>query len=271
MSPSAIRCEFKPIASRAMSNGQIHDQLGLEPRSDPYVYNSCVDGRSAPNLTSSAAWDPSARRRNVRLPKLSQETMTPRQRALHDKIAGKRGKVGAPYQIWLYSPELCERVEALGAYLRWDSAMAPKYRELSLLLAARFFDAQYSWNAHTDAAIKEGIRPETLQAIAERRPPPFNDEEERIFYTFAMEVLEEHFVKPETFEAARKVFGAQGIVDIIGALGNFSTLAMLLNAFEVDLQPDRPPPYPDIQGYARRNAPTTSLDGRRKEVGVGAD
>ena len=32
--------------------------------------------------------------------------MTPRQRALHDKIAGKRGKVGAPYQIWLYSPEL---------------------------------------------------------------------------------------------------------------------------------------------------------------------
>ena len=64
----------------------------------------------------------------MRLPKLSPETMTPRQRALHDKIAGKRGKVGAPYQIWLYSPELCERVEALGAYLRWESAMAPKYR-----------------------------------------------------------------------------------------------------------------------------------------------
>ena len=138
----------------------------------------------------------------MRLPKLSPETMTPRQRALHDKIAGKRGKVGAPYQIWLYSPELCERVEALGAYLRWDSAMAPKYRELSLLIAARFYDAQYSWNAHVEAAIKEGILPETLQAIAERRSPTFNDEEERIFYTFAMEVLENHFVKRETFDAA---------------------------------------------------------------------
>jgi 4-carboxymuconolactone decarboxylase len=206
----------------------------------------------------------------VRLPKLSPETMTTRQRELHDEIAGKRGKVGAPYQIWLNSPELCERVESLGAYLRWDSAMAPKYRELSLLIAARFFDAQYSWNAHAEAAVKEGIRPETLQAIAERREPDFNDDEERVFYTFAMEVLENHFVRQETFDAARRAFGLQGIVDIIGALGTFSMLAMLLNTFEVDLQPDRPPPYPDIRGYARRNAATAEAGSRAKEVSVGA-
>jgi 4-carboxymuconolactone decarboxylase len=199
----------------------------------------------------------------VRLPTLSPDTMTARQRALHDKIAGKRGKVGAPYQIWLHSPELCERVESLGAYLRWESAMAPKYRELSLLIAARFFDAQYSWNAHTEAAIKAGVRPETLQAIAERRPPPFNDEEERIFFSFAMEMLENHFVRQETFDAARQAFGAQGIVDIVGALGTFSMLAMLLNTFEVDLQPDRPPPYPNIEGYARRGAPAA------KSLGLG--
>ena len=199
----------------------------------------------------------------ARLPRLNPEAMPPRQRAVHDKIAGKRGKVGAPYQVWLYSPELCERVEAVGAYLRWESAIAPKYRELSLLIAARFFDAQYSWNAHTQAAIKEGIRPETLQAIAERRPPAFNDDEERVFYTFAMELLENHFVKQETFDAARNAFGAQGVVDIVGALGTFSMLAMLLNTFEVDLQPDVPPPYPDIRGY-RRVAPASSSSEKAK-------
>jgi 4-carboxymuconolactone decarboxylase len=190
----------------------------------------------------------------VRLPKLDPEKMSPRQREVHDKIAGKRGKVGAPYQVWLNSPELCERVEAVGAYLRWEAAIAPKYRELSLLIAARFFDAQYSWNAHTAAAIKEGIRPETLEAIAERRPPPFNDDEERVFFAFAMEILENHFVRQETFDAARKAFGEQGIVDIVGALGTFSMLAMLLNTFEADLQKDVAPPYPDIRGYARVKA-----------------
>ena len=190
----------------------------------------------------------------MRLPKLTPETMTPRQRELHDKIAGKRGKVGAPYQVWLYSPELCERVEAIGAYLRWDSAIAPKYRELSLLMAARAFDAQYSWNAHVDAAIKEGIRPETLAAIAERRTPLFNDDEERIFFTFATEVLENHFVKQDTFDAARKAFGPREFVDIVGALGSVSMLGMPPNTFEVDLQKDAAPPYPDIRGYARVTA-----------------
>ena len=53
------------------------------------------------------------------------------------------------------------------------------------------------------------------------------------------------------FDAARKAFGPQGIVDIVGALGTFSMLGMLLNTFEVDLQKDAAPPYPDIRGYAR--------------------
>jgi 4-carboxymuconolactone decarboxylase len=67
-------------------------------------------------------------------------------------------------------------------------------------------------------------------------------------------------VKQETFDAALRAFGPQGVVDIVGGIGNFSMLAMLLNTFEVDLQPDRQPPYPDIQGYARR----AGVDSRSK-------
>jgi 4-carboxymuconolactone decarboxylase len=28
-------------------------------------------------------------------------------------------------------------------------------------------------------------------------------------------------------------------------------LAMCLNTFQIDLDPNRPPPYPDIRGFAR--------------------
>jgi 4-carboxymuconolactone decarboxylase len=44
--------------------------------------------------------------------------------------------------------------------------------------------------------------------------------------------------------------GEQGVVDLIGSLGNFSMLAMLLNSCQVDLQP-APPPFPDVRGFAR--------------------
>jgi 4-carboxymuconolactone decarboxylase len=39
-------------------------------------------------------------------------------------------------------------------------------------------------------------------------------------------------------------------VDLIGSLGNFSMLAMLLNACQVDLQAVEPP-FPDVRGYAK--------------------
>jgi 4-carboxymuconolactone decarboxylase len=70
-------------------------------------------------------------------------------------------------------------------------------------------------------------------------------------YRFANEVLLSHFVSDETFAAALARFGDSGLVDLIGALGNFALLAMLLNAFQVDLQPGVQPPFPDIKGFSR--------------------
>jgi len=186
----------------------------------------------------------------MRLPRLKLEDMTTRQRQVHDRIAGKRGKLGGPYQVWLQSPELCDRQEAMTSYCRWECSLPEKLREFALLLASRFWDAQYSWNVHVDPAIKLGISPDIIRAVAEKRTPIFADDEERIFYEFAMEVLAFHFVSRPTFEAARLKFGNQGVVDIVACLGAFVTLAMCLNTFEVDLQQDRPPPYPDIRGFA---------------------
>jgi 4-carboxymuconolactone decarboxylase len=84
----------------------------------------------------------------MRLPVIDPDEMTPRQREVADRIAGRRGAVRGPFHVWLNSPELCDRVESLGAFLRFESSLPLRLRELSLLIAARHFDAQYSWNAH---------------------------------------------------------------------------------------------------------------------------
>jgi 4-carboxymuconolactone decarboxylase len=187
---------------------------------------------------------------HMRLPKLDPAKLDSRQREVHDAIIRKRGKVGAPYRIWLNSPELCEKVEALGAYCRWDCSLPEKLREFSLCLAARHFDAQYSWNEHVGKAIEAGIAPEIMQAVAEKRTPKFKDKAEQAFYDFTTELLRSHFVSESTFTRSREIFGDRGLVDIVGCVGNFSMLAMCLNAFEADLQPGKQP-FPDIRGYAR--------------------
>ena len=45
-------------------------------------------------------------------------------------------------------------------------------------------------------------------------------------------------------------WASRGSFDLIGCLGNFAMLAMLLNTFQVDLQPVEPP-FPDVRGFAR--------------------
>jgi 4-carboxymuconolactone decarboxylase len=205
----------------------------------------------------------------MRLPVIPPQALTERQQEISARIAGRRGAVRGPFQVWIQSPELCDRVEALGAFARFESSLPLRLRELSLLLAARHWDAQYSWNAHVDKAVEAGIPAAAVAAIARRETPEFDDPGDDAFYRFCRELLETHFVADDTFERARAFFGDRGLVDAVGSLGNFSMLGMCLNAFQVDLQPDREPPFPDIRGYARVTGgaaaaePGTGHDGDR--------
>jgi 4-carboxymuconolactone decarboxylase len=188
----------------------------------------------------------------MRLPALTD--LSPRQKEISDRITARRGGTRGPFLVWLRSPELCEKVEALGAYCRFESALDPRVRELSLLIAARHFDAQYSWNAHVGKAAELGVSREALTELAENKAPQFTRRDEQVAYQFSTEILRDHFVRDETFAAAIGEFGEQGLVDLIGSLGNYSMLAMLLNAFQVDLQ-NVEPPYPDVRGHAKVAAP----------------
>ncbi|MFJ2812851.1 carboxymuconolactone decarboxylase family protein [Streptomyces sp. NPDC087294] len=187
----------------------------------------------------------------MRLPVLDEEEMDARQKELAARIAGRRGAVRGPFRVWLHSPEMCERAESLGAFARFDCDLPEHLRELTLLMAARNWDAQYSWNAHVRKAVEAGLPETAVQAIAERREATFDSAADQAFYQFCREVLEEHFVCDPTFTAALGHFGPKGLVDAIGALGNFTMLGMCLNTFQVDLQPDKEPPFPDVRGYAR--------------------
>ncbi|HEX3515547.1 MAG TPA: hypothetical protein VHT26_16260 [Trebonia sp.] len=150
--------------------------------------------------------------------------------------------------------------------------------ELSLLIAARHFDAQYSWNAHHKKAIEVGVSVESIRELASNEVPHFAHADEQLLYGVATQILRDHFVGQETFDAALAEWGEAGLVDIIGCLGNFSMLAMLLNTFQVDLKSGDEPPLPDMRGVAKvdqdlaeggappRRCPVPSLVARCAEV-----
>jgi 4-carboxymuconolactone decarboxylase len=185
----------------------------------------------------------------MRLPKLSSEQYSPRQKEIADRISGKRGKVGGPFACWLYAPELCDRVESLATYARFGNSLSEKLREFTLLIASRYWGAQDSWLAHVDKAIAAGLPPSVIKAVAENRAPEFQATDEKALYEFCKEILEVHFVSDQSYAAAQKAFGNNGVVDIIGCLGVFSMMSMCVNAFQVDLDPTKEPPFADIRNH----------------------
>ena len=187
----------------------------------------------------------------MRLPKLPYEQLTPRQKEVHDKHVARRDRVSGPYNVWIHSPELMEKVSAISNYMRFDCALPVKLREFGILVTARYWDAQYSWNAHVDKAIAAGIPEDVVRDLAAGRKPNFRADDERVYYNFAMEVLENHFVSQKTFNEARGIFGDSALVDLIGSVGYFSMLQMCLNSAEVDLQAERKPPFADVSGYRK--------------------
>jgi 4-carboxymuconolactone decarboxylase len=174
----------------------------------------------------------------MRVEILERDAMTPAQLELYDRIAGKRGAVRGPFNLWLYSPELCDKVEALGRFVRFDSSVAPQFRDLAILVTARHWDSSYMWHSYSRRAAEGGIAEDVISAIAERRTPPFKSSDDQAVYAYAHELLERHKVGAGTFQAAAKIVGKPGLVELTALIGNYSMVAMALNAFEVDLPAD---------------------------------
>ena len=192
----------------------------------------------------------------MRLPDLDLTMLSEAQKALYERIGGKRGQVRGPFLIWLRSPGLCDPVEALGAFLRFETVLPERIRELAILVTARYWDAEYSWAAHSEKAIQAGVDAQAVKDLALNKTPKFTNDDETVFYDFATELLTRHFVSEPNFTKALETFGEEGLVDIIGALGNFSMLAMCLNTFQVALRPGVEAPFADVENFSKVNACT---------------
>ena len=59
-----------------------------------------------------------------RLPDIDPAALDAEQKRIHDEIvSGPRGKVEGPLRVWLTSPGLADRAQALGAFCRYGTSL----------------------------------------------------------------------------------------------------------------------------------------------------
>ena len=170
----------------------------------------------------------------TRMPNLNAGTMSAAQRAVHDRIAsGPRGAVVGPLRVWLSSPELADRAQALGQYVRYDSALSPRLSELAILVTARIWSAGFEWAHHAPLALKAGVAAEAIDLIAQARRPSFPDVDSAAVFDFAVELQRDRQISDATFAAAKAAVGEAAVVDLVGICGYYGLISMTINAFHV--------------------------------------
>jgi len=178
-----------------------------------------------------------------RLPPIPESELSEAQRRVRDRIAsGPRGGVRGPFDALLRSPELADRLQKVGAYVRFESSLPAPLSELAILVTARHWGAQYEWWAHRRLAEKAGLAPAIADAIAEGRRPGALQEDEAAVYDFCRELHETKNVSDAAWNAALARFGERGVIDLIGTCGYYGAVSMVLNAARVPLPEGVAPP-----------------------------
>ena len=169
-----------------------------------------------------------------RLPQFQAATATDEQKTvLEDILSGPRGNLNGPFLGWIFSPELAQHAQRLGAFCRYQTGLPLRLSELAILVTAARWQAQAEWYIHYPIAMQAGVPADVAEAIRIGLEPKFADADDKLIYQFATELYEAKRVSDATYQQAADRFGHTVVVNLVGLLGYYALVAMTLNVFEM--------------------------------------
>lgn len=165
-----------------------------------------------------------------RLPPLDDVILTPEQAAAKAGVLnGPRGVFEGPFVPLLRSPALMQRLEKVGAYLRYETHLSDRVREFAIMFTARLYSQQVEWAIHYPIAAKAGVSEATLAALGQARRPGSMAEDEAVAWEFLHEMDCNKAVSDATYDHAKRLFGEPGVVDLVATAGYYALLGMVMN------------------------------------------
>ena len=162
------------------------------------------------------------------------DKMSPAQRKVaEDIMSGPRGGLRGPFNAWLRSPELADRLQKVGEYIRFNTSLDKRINEMAILMTAQAWGSQYEWYAHAPLALKAGLDPSVVAAIGAGKKPEQMKDDEAIVWEFTTQLRRDHAVDDAIYAKALEKFGEQGIMDLIAVNGYYDVVSMTLNVARV--------------------------------------
>lgn len=173
-------------------------------------------------------------------------TLAPADRAIFERMKAKRAAAGAPfdgpYLALMNHPELTEKIEALGFFLKFEGALPRDLYQFVVLCVARHCAVPFEWVDHVDHAREAGVPEATIAAVlagdAAAFPEPYATAHPVVAAALAWQDV------PATAQAAAIArFGVKGFVELVVLAGFYEMFSSINQGFGVALRPGDAAPF----------------------------
>ena len=154
---------------------------------------------------------------------------------IRDMLTGFAGQLNV-YRVMAHHPELLRAWEPLRAHVVLENALGREKAEVVILRAAFRLGSAYEWAHHMVRARRCGLdagRIVSLRGSVQDMAP-----EDVLLAEAVDELLANARLTPETKKKLTGLLGRKAVLDLMATLGFYSTLAFILNSFEVPLDED---------------------------------
>jgi len=182
-----------------------------------------------------------------RMAPIAEEQWTDEQKAAAEiyKTARKNPPKSGLFMDLLRVPDAMEAVLKMRLYVQYKISFGDKLSQLGMLVALREWNQKQEFGGHAVEAVRYGLNPEIVHAIAEGRYPPNMSDDESLIYAFTTELLRNHNVSDPTYARMVKRFGEKGVVEGITLAALYSIVGMTYNTVREPV-PEGYPPLPDF-------------------------
>ena len=170
-----------------------------------------------------------------RIQEIPPEQLSAEQKSILDDVQRGRGRVPPPFKIWLHSPALATRIEALGTFLVTQSSLSPREVELATVVVARHWRANYVLTAHIRMGREAGIPDVVLEAIKNDATPALSEPRDQAIYDIARGFDQRVNASDGLFERAVKALGRNGVAELCALLGYYTMVGMAMKLHQVPI------------------------------------
>ena len=149
-------------------------------------------------------------------------------------LASGAGGLAGPFNAMLYAPSVGHALQELGTAIRFRTELAPRVREMAILVVAQVWDSAYERGSHEPIGREAGLTDAEIEALRAGHDPGFADKEEQAAYSVVRALTGPRAdLDDQEYDTAAAVLGERALVELSTLVGYYATLALQMRIFRV--------------------------------------